>query len=305
MPDVGHRLEPAVGILGQAAPYDLLQRNRRLERTGSSRSTALRICAVESPVKARVPAISSYSTAPKLNTSDRASSGLALRLFGGHVRGRPHHIAGDRPRRAGVIAGEPRDTEVEQLGVRRSTLPNDHDIGRLQIAVKNAAFMRGVQCVGNLARQPHRFVSRNRTAERFPLEILEDEVVGSDVVDLANVWMVDCGDGARFTLKPAHIVSDHPLDRDSAIQAFIVRLVDLAHTSRADQRLDCRTGRAACRESGALVSVDSIPRAGAIAAVKSRRQFTLAICARHSNAVGTGEEPGQVKAVFDLHTGSG
>jgi hypothetical protein len=32
-------------------------------------------------------------------------------------------------------------------------LPNDHDIGGRQIAVKNAAFVRGVQCVGNLARQ--------------------------------------------------------------------------------------------------------------------------------------------------------
>jgi hypothetical protein len=47
--------------------------------------------------------------------------------------------------------------------VRRSTLPNDHDIGGLQIAVKNAAFVRRVQGVGNLARQPHRFISSNRT----------------------------------------------------------------------------------------------------------------------------------------------
>src|SRR5690349_12242573 len=106
--------------------------------------------------------------------------------------------------------------------------------GGLQIAVKNAAFVRGVQCVRNLARQPHRFVWSNRTSERFSLEILEDEVVGSDVVDLANVWMVDRSDGARFALKPAHIAGDPPLDRDRGIQAFIVRLVDLAHPARAD-----------------------------------------------------------------------
>jgi hypothetical protein len=68
-----------------------------------------------------------------------------------------------------------RDTEVEQLGVQGSTLPKDHDIGRLQIAVKNAAFVRSLQCVGNLARQPHSLVSRDRTAERFPLQIFEDE----------------------------------------------------------------------------------------------------------------------------------
>ena len=99
--------------------------------------------------------------------------------------------------------------------MRTSALPNDHDIGRLQIAVKNAAFVRRVQGVGNLARQPHSFVSSHRTAERFALEILEDEIVGSDVVDLANVWMVDRGDGARFTLKPAHILITLPLDDGS------------------------------------------------------------------------------------------
>jgi hypothetical protein len=54
---------------------------------------------------------------------------------------------------------------------------------------------------------------------------LEDEVIGSDVGDLANVWMVDRGNGARFALKPAHIVCDHPLDRERTIQAFIVRFV--------------------------------------------------------------------------------
>src|SRR5688572_22767932 len=71
-----------------------------------------------------------------------------------------------------------------------------------------------------------------------PLEILEDQVIRSDVVDLANVWMVDRGNGARFDLKPAHIVGDHPLDRDRAIQSSIVGFVDLAHASGADQRLD-------------------------------------------------------------------
>jgi len=89
-------------------------------------------------------------------------------LFRGHVCRCPHHFVGYRPRRAGVVARDPRDTEIEQLGVRRSTLPNDDDIGGLQIAVKNAAFVRSVQCVGNLARQPHRFILRHRPAECFP-----------------------------------------------------------------------------------------------------------------------------------------
>ena len=60
------------------------------------------------------------------------------------------------------------DTEVEQLGVRMSALPDDHAIGGFQMAVQDAAFMRRVQGVGNLARQPHGFISSHRTADRFP-----------------------------------------------------------------------------------------------------------------------------------------
>ena len=96
----------------------------------------------------------------------------------------------------------------------------DHDIGWLQIAVQNAAFVRRVQGAGNLARQPHGFVSSHRTADRFPLEILADEAIGADLVDLANVWMVDRGNGERLALKSARIVGNQPLDRDRAIQAF-------------------------------------------------------------------------------------
>jgi hypothetical protein len=137
-------------------------------------------------------------------------------------------------------------------------LPNDHDIGRLQIAVKDAAFVRGVQRVGNLARQPHRFILRHRPAQRFPLEILEDQVIGPDIVDLANVWVVDRGNGARFALKPAHIVGDHPLDRDRAIQSAIVGLVDFAHASGADQRLDRVRAKPRAGSEKHVVSADSI-----------------------------------------------
>jgi hypothetical protein len=137
---------------------------------------------------------------------------------------------------------------------------NDHDIGGLQIAVKNAAFVRRVQRVGDLARQPHRFILRHRAAERFPLEILEDQVIGSDVVDLANVWMVDRGDGSRFALKPAYVGREHPLDRYRTIQTFIVRLVDLAHTARADQRLDRVWAESRAWSQEHVVSGDSIAR---------------------------------------------
>ena len=159
VPDVGHRLEPAVGILGEAAPHDLLQHSRRFEWTrvvAQHGAEDLRRGVAGEGASARKQLIQHGAEAEHVRSRVERLGG---RLFGGHVRRCPNHFAGCRPRCVEVIAGEPRDTEVEQLGVRRSTLPNDHDIGGLQIAVKNAAFVRGVQCVGNLARQTHRFVS--------------------------------------------------------------------------------------------------------------------------------------------------
>ncbi len=237
-PDVGHRLEPAVGILGEAALDDLLQRKWRLQRARIVAQHGAedlgRGVARERP-SARKQFIQHGAEAEYVRSGVERLGGRLLR---GHVRWRSHHVASDRSRRAGISARELCDPEVEELGVRASALADDHNIRRLQIAVKDPALVRRVQGVGDLGRQPYRFVLCNPISKWFPLEILEDEVIGSDVVDLANVRMVNRGDGARFALKPVRIVSDQPLDRDRAIQASIVRLVDLAHTARADQRLN-------------------------------------------------------------------
>ena len=61
--------------------------------------------------------------------------------------------------------------------MRRFAVPKDDDVGRLQIAVENAAFVRCPQSVGNLARQTNRLVNRDGTAQRLSLELFEDEVV--------------------------------------------------------------------------------------------------------------------------------
>ena len=61
----------------------------------------------------------------------RDPSVFLMIAFGGHVRRCPLHFAGDRPRRAGVFTGQSRDTEVEELVLRHSALPNGHGIGGL------------------------------------------------------------------------------------------------------------------------------------------------------------------------------
>ena len=57
----------------------------------------------------------------------------------------------------------------------------------------------------------------------------------------ADVWMTECGDGARLTLEAlarlgvAGEVRGQDLDRHSAIESRVARFVDLAHSARADQ----------------------------------------------------------------------
>ena len=105
---------------------------------GSSRNTALRISAAVSPPKARVPESISYRTAPKLKTSERASSDLPSRLFRRHVRGRARDGALDRARDILLRRHDLRQAEVEHL---RAAVGRDQDVGRLEIAMEDALLM--------------------------------------------------------------------------------------------------------------------------------------------------------------------
>ena len=140
-------------------------------------------------------------------------------LFGRHVGRRAHHVAAGRACRVELRIGEPGDAEVEQLGDRGVAAAQHHDVGRLQIAVQDAAVVRGLDRVGDLARPAARRRRDQRTAQRVALQVLEDEVVGTDVVDLADVWMVERRNRARFDLRSARSVGGDALDRDGAIQA--------------------------------------------------------------------------------------
>ena len=62
------------------------------------------------------------------------------------------------------------------------------------------------------------------------------QVIRTDVVDLADVRMIQRGDGASFLLKPRAMLALEPLDGDDAIQACVASLPDLAHAARANVR---------------------------------------------------------------------
>ena len=90
----------------------------------------------------------------------------------------------------------------------------------------------------NLQRKPYRLVRWKWPTERLPLHVLQHQVVGSDIVDLADMRMVQCGDCARFLFEPVAMLSRQPLDGDDAVEPCVARLPDFAHPASAERSDD-------------------------------------------------------------------
>ena len=124
------------------------------------------------------------------------------------------------------------------------------DVGRFQVAVKDAALVGVVNGVGDLRHDP-------RGLARVVLEVSEGffhppavdqlhaEVAlileGADLVDRDDAGVVECGDGLGFVLKAADLivagefgVADH-LQGDLPVQADLPGAVDHSHAAPPEQ----------------------------------------------------------------------
>ena len=142
-----------------------------------------------------------------------------------------------------------RQSEVEQLHARL----RQHHVAGLQIAVDDALPVRLVESVGDLDAEAERLIERQRALrqpvrERLALEILHDEILdfalASDVVQRADVRMREGGDRLRLAFEPLARLgrrgqpARQHLDGDGPVEPGVERLVDLAHSSGADQAED-------------------------------------------------------------------
>src|SRR5262249_46620112 len=108
----------------------------------------------------------------------------------------------------------------------------------LQVAMDDAAAGRGVERVEDLDAELQLAIDRHWTAERTAVHELHDEEVGAEVVDLADVRMVERGDRARLAL---HAIREPPgarFQRDGTVQPRVPRPVDDAHAAFADRAVD-------------------------------------------------------------------
>src|SRR5215831_7871106 len=98
--------------------------------------------------------------------------------------------------------------------------------------------VRSIQRIEDLSRVFHRLYYRQWTSQRVALDELHHQIIGTDVVEMADVWMVQRRYYPRFlreSLAEAH--SAH-LDCDLAREPRVSGPVDLAHAACGDERFN-------------------------------------------------------------------
>src|SRR5208283_1135285 len=137
-------------------------------------------------------------------------------------------------------------TEVENLGV---TALGDKNINRIDIAMNDAVGVGGIEGIGNFDCQPKQGFEIQRSPTNTELQgqaiqkLHGDEslaVLLADVVDRANVGVVQSGRGLGFALKTSEgprVMGDRvgqELEGDKTMQARVFCLVDHTHSASAE-----------------------------------------------------------------------
>ena len=176
----------------------------------------------------------------------------AARLLGRHVPWRADDdaaLARIRPGRGIGRAGQrqPREAKIDHFHVPAGA---DDDVGRLDVAVDQAAAVRRGQRLSDFTRIAHGVVDRQGSAaqpvaQRLPFDVLDDEevdaVVTADVVERADVRMIEAGDRASFLLEArmqARVrtqMGRQDLQGHGPAEPGVRGAVNLAHAARANQ----------------------------------------------------------------------
>ena len=138
------------------------------------------------------------------------------------------------------------DAEVEHL---RLPAAGHEDVRGLDVAVDDAAGMRGVEGVGDLDPELEHAVERQRPArdlvlQRAAVEQFHDDellaLVLADVVDRADVRVVERRGDARLAAEPFERlgvggeIGGQELQRDLAAETNVLGAVDHAHAAGAE-----------------------------------------------------------------------
>jgi hypothetical protein len=119
--------------------------------------------------------------------------------------------------------------------------------------MENAPLVGRVKGAGNLTGHAQRILDGHRTAKHVALHVLENEIPRPDIVELADVRMVQSRNRTRFLLEPSESIAiererlGQHFDGNVASKARIPRPIDLAHPAGAQQGDDFKRSEPGAR----------------------------------------------------------
>ena len=97
--------------------------------------------------------------------------------------------------------------------------------------MNDVLFVRGFDPVDQLPDDRERFVEGHGTGEGLAFDQFHHDVVGSDVVEMADVGVVERRDGSGLAVEAFRELGGAGLDGDVAAEAGVVGFVDFAHAA--------------------------------------------------------------------------
>ena len=130
-------------------------------------------------------------------------------------------------------------TEIEDL----RAASGDHHVAGFQVAMNDAVRVGGGKRAGDLDRKPQRVVDGARTLpehlrQGLSLDELHHQEVGADVVERADVRVIERRDRSRFALEALVEPLPSDLDRDGAAEPRVPGAKHLAHAAAPQRRLE-------------------------------------------------------------------
>ncbi len=108
----------------------------------------------------------------------------------------------------------------------------------LQIPMDDTLAVRGVDGIEDLPREYQGFIEIDGARQGLTLDVLHHQIVRPDVVEGADVRMVEAGNRVRFALEALAEGRETLLDGDDAVEPGVECLENLAHAADANGRDD-------------------------------------------------------------------
>ncbi len=104
--------------------------------------------------------------------------------------------------------------------------------------MRDALGVRGRKRIGNLDGVAAGPIERERAIQLRSLNEFHHQIIRANIVELANVGMIQRGDRSGLALEPVAVFDIKGFDGDGASQANVDGFVNLAHASSANRRKD-------------------------------------------------------------------